>query len=299
MKIELRDREYFAVIAEAGNIGRAAEKLNLSQPALSLSLRRLERATHSKIVARTPKGVDLTAAGTALLSRVEKLRLAHEDVVREVSEIGHGLAGHVRIGIGTAWPRGLGRACSELINAAPKVTLSIQIGPVQELLQVLKKGELDFVIQRMGFADNECVEERLYEDEFIVYASARHRLARRRQVALAELAEARWAGSLREGPFQHLLERECAARNLPAPQVVITSMVVEVRLMTVANTDLLGYGSRRLVEQSAFANQLKTLPVKGIKWRRTGALIYRKGAYLSPAVRRLIELLKAASAEEN
>lgn len=57
MKIEPRDIQYFAVVAHLGNMGRAAEELGLSQPALSKSLRRLESAVGAKLVRRTPKGV--------------------------------------------------------------------------------------------------------------------------------------------------------------------------------------------------------------------------------------------------
>ena len=52
--MELRDIEYFAVIAEHGHLGRAADALGLSQPALSKSLRRLEQALQVKLVKRTP-----------------------------------------------------------------------------------------------------------------------------------------------------------------------------------------------------------------------------------------------------
>jgi len=61
--MELRDIEYFAVVAEHGNLRRAAESLGLSQPALSKSLRRLEKSMAAKLVKRTPKGVELTAVG--------------------------------------------------------------------------------------------------------------------------------------------------------------------------------------------------------------------------------------------
>ena len=58
--MELRDIEYFAVIAEHGHLGRASEALGLSQPALSKSLRRLEEAVEARLFNRTPKGMELT-----------------------------------------------------------------------------------------------------------------------------------------------------------------------------------------------------------------------------------------------
>src|SRR5689334_4923868 len=68
MIMELRDIDYFAVVAHHGHLGRAAEALGLGQPALSMSLRRLEQSAQAKLVKRTAKGVELTAVGAALLS---------------------------------------------------------------------------------------------------------------------------------------------------------------------------------------------------------------------------------------
>ena len=78
--MELRDLRYFAVIAEHGSVRRAAEALNLSQPGLSKSLRRLEQELRTKLVARTAKGVELTAVGSVLAAQIGRLQLSFEDV---------------------------------------------------------------------------------------------------------------------------------------------------------------------------------------------------------------------------
>src|SRR6478609_8832206 len=98
--MELRDIEYFAVIAEHGHLGRAADTLGLSQPALSKSLRRLERALQVKLVRRIPKGVELTTEGSVLFLRVRELRLSLQSVVREIADVSQGRVGHLRVGAG-------------------------------------------------------------------------------------------------------------------------------------------------------------------------------------------------------
>src|SRR5262245_66282968 len=97
--MELRDLEYFAVVAEQGNLGRAAELLGLSQPALSKSIARLEDATEDKLFRRTAKGRDLTAEGSMLLSRGRELRQSLRNVAREDSDCSRGQAGHSKLGI--------------------------------------------------------------------------------------------------------------------------------------------------------------------------------------------------------
>jgi len=96
MSIQLRDIEYFAVVAEHGQLQRAAAALSLSQPALSKSVQRLEQAVGTKVLLRTPKGVELTQAGEALLGKARGLRLAFDAISREVADLGNGLVGHLR-----------------------------------------------------------------------------------------------------------------------------------------------------------------------------------------------------------
>ena len=102
--MELRDIEYFEEIAEQRHLGRAAERLGLSQPALSKSLRRLEEAMQVKLFDRNAKGLELTAEGSLLLARARDLRLSLRNVAREVSELSEGRAGHLRIGVGPTIP---------------------------------------------------------------------------------------------------------------------------------------------------------------------------------------------------
>src|SRR3970040_1683926 len=69
MTLKVRDIEYFAVVAQHGNVGRAAEALGLSQPALSKSLRRLEKSKQAKLVNPTSKGIGVTPVGSAAAYR--------------------------------------------------------------------------------------------------------------------------------------------------------------------------------------------------------------------------------------
>lgn len=193
--MDLRDIEYFAVVAEHGHVGRAAEALGLGQPALSMSLRRLEKSAQAKLVKRTPKGVELTAVGVALLSHVRHLRLARDDLAREVADLAGGRAGHLRIGAGPATAEGfLPEACSALLKDAPKVTLNIAVSSTQVVLQALRNGELDIVVSHIWKVPSQDLNhEPLWNDEFVVSASINHGLAKRKSVTLDDLVQERWA----------------------------------------------------------------------------------------------------------
>ncbi len=299
MKIELRDLDYFAVIAEAGNIGRAAEPLNMSQPALSHSLRRLEQAANATIVARTPKGVELTAAGTTLLASIGKLRLAQEEVVRTVGDIGKGISGHLRVGVLTGnIEQLLIRASSGMLNDARQLKLTVQVAYSPVLLSALRAGQLDVVMATaVPDAGDGIVQEHLCVEDYAVVASASHRLARRKRVTLGELAHERWVSPEVLGGMQREFQRTLVEMGLPPLNIVFVTNTPASRLNMIAKTDLLGFHAQWSIRRASRHYKLAEIKVEGINMRRHNILFYREGGYLSPAARRLIELLKVAAAE--
>jgi len=295
--MNLRDLEYFAVVAQHGHLGRAAEALGLGQPALSMSLRRLERSAQTKLVKRTPKGVVLTPVGAALLSHVGKLQLARDDLAREVADLAHGRAGRLRVG---ASPSNadvfLPEACSALLTEAPKVTLNVDVIENDLLLPALRRGELDIAVTHTRqLEQTELTLERIREDEFVVCCASRHRLARRRSVTLEDLARERWAAASSAtgafGPLR-LLREAFERRGLPPPRLALVTDLVMFKLRAVATSDLVGTAVRGNVDAAAAELGLKILPVKDLDWVRPVAIAYRRDAYLSPTARRFIEIMK-------
>src|SRR4029079_15312784 len=178
MNMDLRDIEYFVVVAQHRHLGRAAEALGLGQPALSMSLRRLEKSAQAKLVKRTPKGVELMAVGAALLSHASKLRLARDDLAREVADLAHGRAGHVRIGASPSNSEVfLPEACSSLLMEATKITLNTAVLDNDALLPALRKGDLDIAVTHaQALPQPDLTQELFREDEFVVYCASRHPL---------------------------------------------------------------------------------------------------------------------------
>jgi DNA-binding transcriptional LysR family regulator len=266
-----------------------------------MSLRRLEKSAQVKLVKRTPKGVELTAVGAALLSHAGKLRIARDDLAREVDDLAHARAGHLRIG---ASPSNvdvdLPEACSRLLMEAPKVTLNVAVHDNDALLPALRKGDLDIAITHAPkLSQSDLAIELVREDEFVIYCASSHRLARRKSITLHDLAQERWsAATSTSGAFGPLLVLRQAfeERGLPAPQVTLVSDLVTFRLRAVAQSDLLGVAVKPNIEEAATRLCLKVLPIRRSDWVRRVAVAYRKDAYLSPAGRRFIEILKATAA---
>jgi len=294
--MDLRDIEYFAVIAEHGHLGRAAEALGMGQPALSISLRRLENSANAKLVKRTPKGVELTDIGRVLLSHVERLKLARRDLAREISDQAHAQAGHLCVGASPATAHGyLADACASLVKDGARITVDVSVAAsTRALLHMLQKGELDIIVPHMLAPPPEgVVRELLWEDEFVVYASVRHRLAKMKSVALADMVHERWATTMTSAVLaSQSLQQTFQERGLPIPQIALTSDSALMNHQMVATAGLLGVYSRRPLERLAGHLGLKIIPVRDLKWIRPVYAAYRGDGYLSPLARRLIEILK-------
>ena len=298
--MELRDIEYFEEIAEQRHLGRAAERLGLSQPALSKSLRRLEEAMQVKLFNRNAKGLELTAEGSLLLARARDLRLSLRNVAREVSDVSEGRAGHLRIGVGPSIPtRLISSSLAKLLTDAPRIAARVTISDADEIIPALRKGELDLNVNIMHASPPEglCYVQ-LYEEDFVVCAAKAHRLSGRSQVRLEELSDARWALSEPVLPSQQKLRLVFEEHGLPRPQVALESRSLAVRLQSVASSDLLAYTSRRMIDQAlADGYALTVLPVPELVWRRPIGAIHRNEPYLHSAARRFIDILKVCSSE--
>jgi DNA-binding transcriptional LysR family regulator len=297
MNIELRDVEYFAVVAQHGHIGRAAEALGLSQPAISKSLRRLEALTQAKLVKRTPYGIELTAAGSALLTHVRRLRMSFDDVVREIENLSRGHSGRLRIGAGPDSSHDLlPVACGAFLKSAPNVQIKVILGTFDVLIPSLRNGELDFVIGGVPPSpDEQTIQQVLYEQEFAVFASAHHRLARHRSVTLASLAGEAWVLAASNVISRQQVHRFFEDAGLPTPRVALESDSTPFRLRVVESSDLVGFFWRRLVKQASPQVRLAELRVKEMFWKRRVAVSYRKDAYLTPAALHFINDFKSAA----
>jgi DNA-binding transcriptional LysR family regulator len=292
----LRDVEYFAAIAEHGQLQLAADALGLSQPALSMSLRRLEQAMNAKLLKRTPKGVELTSVGNALLARARKLRLSVDDMTREIADLSTGRAGHLRIGMAASSAlHYVPMACAALLRESPRLTLKLTTGDPTTLVADLRNGALDIHVNikdRQASHREDIIEEPLYDEEDAIYASANHRLAKRKQVTLADLAQERWALPSPDSAIVQLLTQAFATVGLPPPKQAVETSYLPARYYLVAATDLLAYSSKAIVEHAAGNLGIVALRVKDFSGGRHVSVRYRKDAYLPPVAFRFIEILK-------
>lgn len=288
--MELRDLRYFETIATLEHVGRAAQALHRTQPALTSALRRLEQECGTPLFERAGRGIRLTAAGRVLLQWARRLRLDVEDARREIAAIGRGVAGHLRIGVvPTAAQFLLPAAVRALLAEAPAVTLQTVVGLIDALKPRLRAGELDLMIGTESAVDPGLTQIPLAEDHIVVAARADHTVLRRR-ATLRDLCEQRWVLQPPGAPTRDWLDHTFRRHGLPPPQVQIESSSLMMLPALIAETGLLSFISRHHLSMPA--TPLREVPVAETTMRRRLVVVRRSYGYLPPAAQRLVELLR-------
>jgi len=299
--MELRDIEYFAIVAEKQNFGRAAEFLGLSQPALSKSLKRLEGTLRVKLVKRTAKGIELTVEGSTLLRRVQELRLVFQSVSREIADVSAGQVGHLRIGAGAAVSQHfLATSFATLLEQVPRARLKVVVSDNDIMIPALRSGELDLIVNyAMPQPPEGVVSELLYADDQFVCSSTKHRLAGRSRLKIADLEDEQWALSEPILESSVWLQEQFRNKGLLPTRIAFESRSAALRLRTVAASNLLAFASSGTIELAKSSGlALTTLDVRELTRSRRIDVLFRKEIYLPPMVARFVDILKSKAVKK-
>jgi len=293
--MDMRDLRYFETIAKLQHMGKAAQQLHRTQPALTSAVRRLEKDCGAPLFEKSGRGIRLSATGHILLKWAQRLRFDADDARREIAAIGKGMAGHVRIGIvPTAAQFLLPRAARDLISAAPDVTLRTVVGLIDTLKPMLREGEIDLMVGTGSAPEPGYVTQVIAEDAIVVAASSTHELFRGKSPALRDLTPYRWALQPPGAPTRDWLDHTFDRKRLPRPTVQVESTMLLMLPALIAQTGLLSFISRHHLGARGGNPGLKEVQIREATMMRQLAVIYRQNSYLSPAAQRLVALLASA-----
>lgn len=191
--MELRHLRYFIAIAEELHFGRAAKRLNMSQPPLSKQLRELELEIGARLFERSTQRVALTQAGRAFLPHAQKLlnEAAH---ARQVAvRAGRGEIGRVSVGFVASaefsfFPTILAKFCSDYPEVEVSLATVERLGS-PTLADALRDHRIDVAFNRVPSAGDEFVVEGVAEEDLVVALPSHHPLASQSVVALADLQD--------------------------------------------------------------------------------------------------------------
>lgn len=186
--MEFRHLRYFLVLAEELHFGRAARRLSISQPPLSLNIQQLEASVGAKLFTRSSKQVALTAAGRAFVPSARALLDQAALAAGHARDVGQGMAGSLAIGFsGTMLYGGLPRILERFQAGHPLLRLTLKELSSSEQLVELAHDRLDLGFVHTTHVPPELSQVLVSSQAFVCCLPAGHALARKRSVSLRQL----------------------------------------------------------------------------------------------------------------
>jgi len=188
--VTLTELRYIVAVARERHFGRAAEACFVSQPTLSIAIKKLEDELEVKIFERGGNEVTVTPLGEAIVRQAQAV-IEQAAAIKEIAQAGKDpLAGPLRLGIiYTIGPYLLPELVRQVIERTPQMPLMLQENFTVRLLEMLRAGELDCAILAEPFPDAGLAIAPLYDEPFMAAVPKDHALARRRTISTEELKQ--------------------------------------------------------------------------------------------------------------
>jgi len=298
MRLKLKDLQIFATAVEMGGIGKAAERLNYSQPAVSKAIANLERALGKRLLDRDRSGIRLTRYGEAVLkfgiAVVDDLRtgIEHLDFIADPT------AGQVRIGCTEPTSVGIVSAVVDhIVRRHPKITIHVLPGERPELYKALSERRIEVALLQISNreTESEFSVEWLYDEPIAIICGFRHAYAKRRRISIADLADGLWAMQPSNSYIRKVITDFYRSNGLGLPRVATVfhnphlgiSLAARGRLLAAVPKTMLSYGSQKL--------PVKEVPVPLPISRRPVGIVTLRDRSLSPVAELFIENARAVA----
>jgi DNA-binding transcriptional LysR family regulator len=294
-RLRLNDLRVFLTVAEAGSMAKAAERLAISQPAVSKAIGDLEHTIGRRLLDRTPSGVEVTAYGRALfrrgISAFDELRQA----VKDIEFLTNPTSGEVMVGCSEFVAAGF---LSEVIDCFslryPRVAVSvIAARNMWPECSLLRDRKVDLLVGRVTkpFAAEGLDIKVTYEDRLFVVSGEKNRWASRRRIELSELAHEDWLLSP-DVTFTQMLEEAFEACGLQPPTAIVKTYSIHQRISLLQTQRFVSALAGSVVRFNTVPFSLKVLPVHFPARPWPVAVITLKNRMVSPVVTRFIECIQ-------
>jgi DNA-binding transcriptional LysR family regulator len=292
----------FLSLAEVKNFHASAERLHITQPALSQSIQKLEASIGEPLFLRGARGVELTEVGKLLVPRAKLILKFSEDFVHEVDELRNRRQSRIRVGVAPYFARDLFPAAFARFAARrPDVLVDIMEEQTIELVDAIEQGELDMAIcgQNAVVAERQAIEfEYLLTEEYSLFARTGHPVFETGADPMAMLAEYPWA----------VIDREISARGfaslfqergLPAPPFSVQTHSLQVIMSIVCSSDHVALIADDFARPELASGRIREIHEPGIEIATRGGIFLHREAPRSPAVEAMIESLREVCRERS
>jgi DNA-binding transcriptional LysR family regulator len=286
---QLEELRTFCAAAELGGVGRAAQRLHLSQPAVSKRLKALEELVGTSLLERSPHGVTMTAAGERLYAYARRITADMEELTGLLEQL-RGASETVQLAISHTAAEFVMSKALVLMHRHTNAPVEVLVANSRVVKRMVRAGETDVGIAACMSDEvvDGVVNIPLLDDELVVAAPLSHPWARKRSISPWELLE---TPIVRRDPGSHT--RQVVDGTLTEHGLGTLQAACEVGSTQAAKDEAHELGLPTIMSRLAFsvADRLEIVAVEGLHFKRRFCILHPHGS-LSPASSHLIDAFK-------
>jgi DNA-binding transcriptional LysR family regulator len=267
--MNLNHLNIFYAVAEQGSVSKGAERLHISQPAVSKQLAEFERALGAPLFDRLPRGIRLTEAGRLLQNYARRLFAVEAEAERSLRELRGLERGRLAIGASTSIGAYLlPSALTAFYRAYPGIEVHLEIDNTEKIQKLLEVGALDIGFTE-GFIHSEALEASVFQEDELVFIAApdyAQRLAE--PLTLEQLCAEPFLMRERGSGTREVIEEALQQHGLALPRPIMTMGNTEAIKRVVAESIGIAIVSRLTIQSEVREGRLIVLEVPGFTLRR-------------------------------
>jgi DNA-binding transcriptional LysR family regulator len=294
-RLKLRDLDILTALIDTGSMGKAASRLNISQPAVSKAIAELERALGVRLVDRGRRGITPTPYGLALKKRSVAIFNDLRQSVQDIDFLSDPTTGDLRIGSTDPIAVAMVAPCIDRLSRKYlRMRFHVTTGDTASLYRELLERNVELVIARMiGPLPDDLAAEVLFHDSFAVLTSAKNPLTRRRKLTLADLMNEPWALLPSDTFFGALVAESFRASGCGPPRATVETLSEYLKNELLATGRFLTVNPSFMLKVPGRYPALKALPVTLPNTRNPIGIITLKNRTLTPLAQLFIENIRA------
>src|SRR5262249_55041987 len=264
-RLKLHDVRVLMSVVQAGSMHKAAERLATSQPAVSRAISDLEHALGVRLLDRSPRGIEPTQCGRAIIKRGVAVFDELRQGVKDIEFLTDPTSGELRIGCSEHAAAGPVLAVIDRLSRRhPRMAFDVVTGPVLTVCRELTERRVELVITRIvEFAGQDnMVVENLFDDDFVTVAATQNPWSRRRRIELAELANEPWTLPPPDTGIGAFAMDAFRARGLKPPRAAVVTNSLHMRNRLLATGRFVTMLSSYTLMLPGKHSSLKALPVE-------------------------------------
>lgn len=289
--MDLRQLQYFTCLFEERNVTRAARRLNVVQPALSMQIAKLETELGQKLFERSTRGMEPTAAGRTLFQRTVPILRDIAAARQEITQMGGEISGQIAVGLITSVTHSvLSSSLIDFTERYPRVQIDVAEGYTETFIDLVATGQLDIAIINQPRKRVGLVSDIILEEEMVLVTSARSAPPLPPEVSLRGLAGLKLVVPSKRHGLRAVLDRQAEAEGCTlAPRFEVDALLPLAEL--VATTDWITILPAITVRRGLADGTLRAHAFTGTRMVRSLAWIHHPRRSLSPAATKFIEIM--------